>query len=144
MDAYTFTFWPSPDMFEFFEQGRGEINPRYWAEKQGVKPGLDGPRLYYEDRFRALVRAWYEERAAEMDEDAAAELLRVIDWELLGDDVACTEDTAQAALREFEYDPALREASWEWDLREYDHHYLWCCWAIVAGIKQYRAAKAEA
>ena len=35
-----------------------------------------------------------------------------------------------------------RRETWEWDLREYDWQFLWCCWAIVWGIGQYRAAPA--
>lgn len=31
--------------------------------------------------------------------------------------------------------------AWEWNLRTYDWSFLWCCWAIVRGIEQYRAAE---
>lgn len=33
---------------------------------------------------------------------------------------------------------------WEWDLRDFDGWFLWCCWAIRCGIEQYRAATREA
>jgi hypothetical protein len=34
--------------------------------------------------------------------------------------------------------------TWEWDLRDFEHSYLWACHAIVAGIARYDAAKAQA
>ena len=31
---------------------------------------------------------------------------------------------------------------WEWDLRDYEWSFLWCCHAILLGIAQYDAARA--
>jgi hypothetical protein len=33
--------------------------------------------------------------------------------------------------------------TWEWDLKDFDHGYLWACHAIVDGIRRYDAAKAQ-
>ena len=33
--------------------------------------------------------------------------------------------------------------TWEWDLREWDYHYLMACYAIAWGIQKYREAAAE-
>lgn len=42
-------------------------------------------------------------------------------------------------------EPAFTFAdAWEWDLRDYDWSFLWACHAIVWGIAQYDAHKAEA
>ncbi len=83
------------------------------------------------------------------------ELSRALDDEVLSgydDHDPSYEQGARALLAAFEF--PSRDAlpynaprgltisdSWEWDLRDYDHAFLWCCWAIVRGIEQYRAAR---
>lgn len=32
--------------------------------------------------------------------------------------------------------------AWEWDLRDWDWQFLWCCTAIVDGIRRYREHQA--
>jgi hypothetical protein len=137
---------------------------------QGPKPGRDGAMSYSHDALRAHVIGWFEDATGPIDPEAYAaedyftsldlstwqrfELSRALEREILTDE----DDYAAAAherLRDFEwfYDgsdswdyhspgtPSVQISdSWEWDLREFDGRFLWCCWAIVWGIEQYRAA----
>jgi hypothetical protein len=60
----------------------------------------------------------------------------------LADDYGELQDEHEAhrRLSDFEHAGLRINDSWEWDLREYDFRFLWCCWAIVWGIERYRAA----
>lgn len=50
------------------------------------------------------------------------------------------EEGARLALREFEFKDYRFVDTWEWDFTEFDTQFIWCCWAIVHGIAQYRKA----
>jgi hypothetical protein len=150
-DAGDWMFARIPDMFEFFmgRSGSTGINPHYWSEK--LQPGgRTSAKTYNEDLFRAVVLEWYEQQALELysDEQRAA-LREAIDEQLLGEYVEHNhyEDGARGLLSEFEHvaqcGPERRTLtitdSYDYELRDYDWSFLWCCWAIVEGIKQYRA-----
>jgi hypothetical protein len=145
-DCGDFVFARTSDMFEFFAGGRGGfadarwgINPHYWSEKLQA-PRRDGAQRYSEARFRACVREWLSEVSEELDLDEAAALRAAVEEQVLAEHLYCAdEQEAQHLLAEFEHDGRRIYDSWEWDLREYDWSFLWCCWAIVWGIDQYRA-----
>lgn len=140
MDGYTFA--REPDMFAFFRGGnRYGINPGYWSEK--VDGGRDRTKRYSEDRFRRLVT----EHVAEHEEEFPG-LVAAVKAEILDNDYAVDlafEDAARDALDTFRFQADGREFrftdTWEWDLRDYDWTFLWCCHAIVWGIEQYDAAR---
>lgn len=141
-DCGTFVFSRTTDMFEFFESSRGGINPQYWAEKLKA-PASRHVQIYSSEAYRARVREWHEQRAEEFDgdEEAAAALADAVKEQLL-DRVADFEHEARDLLADFEHDRITTGDSWEWDLREWDWSFLWCCWAIVDGVKRYRALDA--
>lgn len=146
-DCGDYMFARLRDMFEFFEGGRGQINPHYWGEKlQGPRPGREGAKSYSEDVFKACVVEWVDDTASDMDAGEATSLREAVDRDVLNDDdgYLASEDEARRRLNDFEHRGCRFVDTFEWDLCEYDWSYLWCCWAIVRGIEQYRAAKAEA
>lgn len=180
-DAGDFVFSRIRDMFEFFENDSGRINPHYWAQKLQA-PRQAGSEAYSADKYQQAVRDW--QREFEQDElgiyedpertgrGSAREVLAYLDeiefdWsqrdlELLvafrdavrqdlvapWGDWQTSEAAAHRALEEFSFDEhglkvRLRD-TWEWDLRDYDHQFIWCCHAIVWAIARYREATAVA
>lgn len=135
LDAYVFT--RIDDMFAFF---RGhEINPRYWAEK--VKDEPKRATGYSEDMFKQLVN----EHLADLAEDDLTDEQREARDEVVErvKDGAYHEEDARDILRDAER-AGLFSGTWEWDLQDWDWHFLYCLNAIVAGIKAYDAAKVSA
>jgi hypothetical protein len=132
MDSYVFA--RIEDMFAFF---RGhEINPHYWSEK--VKDEPKRTTNYSEGMFKQLV----EEHLAELVEDDLTDEQREARDEIrsqVGD--AYHEEEAREILRDGER-AGLWSDTWEWDLRDWDWHFLYCLNAIVAGIAAYDKAKA--
>lgn len=165
-DCGTFQFSRTRDMFEFFvpagkdgfADSRWGINPQYWAEKlQAPKPG-DAERYSYEV-YRARVQEWLADELEQIEPDPsdelepeelepllakAAALRAAVADQLLAEyhDAVHSEHAAHELLRDFEHDGIRLYDTWEWSLREYDWQFLWCCWAVVWGIGQYRAGVA--
>lgn len=164
-DCEDYMFSRLTDMFEFFAGARQApgINPHYWSEKlQG--PGRDRGRSFSWDALRATVIEWFEQISDSEDlrlrEQIA--LAEALEERVLHDPVyACQVDDEREAHRllgEFEWhDPENhpdrhrygREGlriyePYDYDLRDYDWSFLWCCWAIVWGIGQYRQATVAA
>jgi hypothetical protein len=154
-DAGDWMFARIPDMFVFFagERQAPGINPHYWSEKL-LPGGRESAKVYDEDLFRAAVQEWYEEQAQRLHSDGERDALReAIDEQLLGKYVEHNhyEDGARRLLDDFEH-VARNGLDWrtltiddagEWDLRDFHRGFLWCCWAIVEGIQQYRATRVE-
>ena len=139
-DCGSFMLARLDDMFEFFRGS--QINPQYWAEK--VRCGE--ATAYSAARFRRLVT----EAAADAEADEPG-LTAAVAERILGNlrewDTEY-EEGAREALRDFEYrpegepgEPFTFADAWEWDLRDYDWKFLWCCHAIQWGISQHDAQK---
>lgn len=151
-DLQDFHFARISDMFEFFRGPVGHINPGYWAEK------LRGPvstKSFSADRFKRLVFEHFRYRC-EHSEAPNAPLWRAIREDVLADVEIFDDGEAHRRLQEFRYyaEPAAAwrrhradfefTDSWEWDLREYDFHFLVSLHAIVWGINQYDRAQTPA
>lgn len=117
----------------WFEDMTGPINPEAYVR---------------EDYFTSLDLAVWQRLS----------LSRALEAEILSDEDGEGEAGAHRRLRDFEWfcdgseaweyhphgTPSVRiEESYEWDLRDYDGWFLWCCWAIRRGIERYRAATTE-
>lgn len=150
-DCGDFVFSRLRDMFEFFGDKRGfaderwGINPQYWAEKLRA-PKSDAVRTYSFEAYEARVREWLADALREDLDDCvgSGELEAAAHDQLLDDpDHEAYHDEVEAhrRLRDFEHQGRRIHDSWEWDLREYDWQFLWCCWAIVWGIEQYQSSK---
>jgi hypothetical protein len=138
-DAGDYLFSRTRDMFDFFSSERGRINPHYWSEKlQG--PGYDVAREYSDEVLRARVLEWGRQYCEEWGggETIYPSLLAgALEREILAD-YTHSEEAGRAWLTLLEEEVGNLE-TWEWDLREFDGRFLWCCWAIVWGIEQYRS-----
>jgi hypothetical protein len=131
-DAGEYMFSRIRDMFEFFSGNGDRINANYWSEKL-CGPGHDTARVYSERVLRAHVAQWLENVDRVEDKSLAA----AVERDVLRH--AYNEHEAHEALANFRHDDGTTIDSWEWDPREYDGRFLWCCWAILRGIAQYRA-----
>ena len=152
-DCDSFLFSRIPDMFEFFapigarrgfEDASWGINPGYWSGKLQA-PKHDAAQIYSYEVFRARVLEWFSDVAEELEPDEATALRMALDEQVLADhlDAVHSEHEAHNLLNEFEHNGRRIHDSWEWSLREYDWSFLWCCWAIIWGISQYRAAQVQ-
>lgn len=146
MGAYLFA--RTTDMFEFFESDEGRINPYYWSEKLQAPHGRRSVREWSETAFRRVVDEWYASRIDEKwgevtpdDVDDEGRTLRAaLDADVLddSDSLYVDEHVAHERLRDFEWGDLRISESWEYDLTDYEHQFLWCCHAIVLGIRLYR------
>lgn len=170
-DCGTYLFSRTPDMFSFFRDGsHHSINPGYWGEK--TPDGPRSVREYSEDLTKTLIRqaisdyetdVYPDRLAAQKDRKAkydaaltAAERTR-IGWP----DAPMTPAEARERLADFDADGLLSgrsgadeliralnengvvpDSAWEWDLTDWQWHFLWCCHAIVLGITKYDAQRA--
>lgn len=100
------------------------------------------------------VLAYLDDIEADYTEQDIERLLGFRDevhWQLLAD-VPFSEHAAIQRLDEFVFEHTRYGRTerlhiyepYDWNMREWDHQYLWCCCAIVAGIQRYRAATPQA
>ena len=144
-DYGAYHFARTYDMFEFFGDYAWGINPHYWGEKLcGAHPGRDGAKSYSHEVLRQQLRSWCKYHAAH---NYDCEMYPDLVWGALERQflIETFDRTgAQAILESIMEDLddwSLFEDSWEWDLRDYDWSFLWCCWAVVEGIKKYKEVK---
>lgn len=158
-DRETYVFARLDDMFQFFRGQR--INPLYWSEKAVHVGGRRACKEYSEDHFNQLVAEHLDEAEADWPGIKAAWIAHLNDYA----DVTGFESGAREALDSFRYHLAADQVvvplpgdskpagpprtrtfefsdTWEWDLTEWDWHFLWSLHAIVWGIQQYDAAVA--
>jgi len=136
------------DMFEFFvgeKQTALTINPHYWSQKlqAGASGGSAKSRHYSHDAFRRALYEWAEGESEGWSGDMPmypALVQEALDREVLRPETHFYEEARERLeAAEDECGPLFGDA-WEWDLTDYDHSFIWCCWAIVHGISQYRKA----
>lgn len=141
-DAGDYVFQRIRDMFEFFESDSGRINPHYWAQK--LQAPRDGAEEYSHDTFRQHVLEWGLQQC---EDDWRGEMLvypslmtEALEREVIKDYTHHHEEARERL------DAMADEVGyvdfWEWDLRDYTHQFIWCCYAIVFGIDLYRKATA--
>ena len=153
-DMGCFVFSRLKDMFEFFRTRPSDdpaklfINTDYWAEKlvavDNCGGSTSGAMQYSEERFKKRVNEHVDEwiKDWELTNDQQGELRQAIEDDVLryGDD---GEHKAHEVLLDFscEIDGERFEFTdaWEWDLKVYTLRFVWCCYAIAWGIKEYDA-----
>jgi hypothetical protein len=129
-----FVFARIADMIDFFAAD-GDINPGYWSEKITSRGARDGTRVYQRSNLDERV-AEALTSAADTAKDLFAlqaawrEHVRYVDLEF--------EHPAREALRDFEHNGRQVFDAWEWDLKDWDHHFLLACFAIKHGVAMYR------
>lgn len=140
-DVQDFHFARLDDMFEFFRKPVGYINPGYWAEKLC---GEQRCKSYSADVFKQRV---FQEFWDDRDDRPGPqrELWQAICAEILDDAEIYDENEARNVVSRFRWTDHGRFEfydTWEWDLTEYDFHFLLSLHAIVWGINWYDSVKA--
>lgn len=133
-DMGTFVFSRVPDMFEFFRDptpGNIIIHPQYWSEKVQAEDRPDGVEEYSPDRFREAIENWLDsmEASAETREAAKHVLAHADDGEY--EARRAVSESSRPVFQDF----------WEARLHEYTYRFIWCCYALVWGIRQYDIKK---
>jgi len=142
-DMGTYVFTRLQDMFEFFRgkpDGPLQINPDYWGGKCLAADKATGGDImaYSSEKFKAVVTEIFNDH--EFESATEKELC----WLAIEDEVLCGEGEHEAysLAGQFQFQGEhFFHDFWEHRLREYTGRYLWCCFAIVWGIRQYDAAK---
>lgn len=137
-DMGCYVFARTHDMFEFFCDDDGRINPSYWAEKLQATQRGSGHLEFSEKLYRQnLVSDFRSAYPPGTDE-------RMHVWadfrrELLDGDQPHSADQAITLAMNYR-DPAGREKFYDFyehRLEDYTYHFIWCCRAIVWAIERY-------
>lgn len=140
-DMGTYVFSRLSDMFEFFGS-KPTINPQYWGEKVHA---ASSPIQRYSPQVAAKhAKDIFAEMldSAELAESELEEAKAQLNVNVLTE--AESEEGFRQALDSFAVGDMRFYDTWEWDLRDWDYHYLWCCHAIVWAIAAYRKQAAQA
>lgn len=139
-DMGCYVFSRLTDMFEFFrgkEDGPLRINEGYWGEKLDAVDRPDGYREYQPELLETHVNEWLDE--VEADE----ELREKVRDEILSY-VQDGEYAARDALTNFEHDRHRPfQDTWECNFSAYTFRFVWCCYALAWGIRQYDKARSS-
>lgn len=133
----TFVFRRLEDMFQFFRTDRrGDdrlyINLGYWAEKLEATDRAGGHHEWSEDKFRSVIEGYLEDASDELKETVRDDVLTRI-----GDG----QHEAFQAANSFEHEGFTFSDLWDHEFREYTWRFVWCCYALAWGIRQYDQAK---
>ena len=139
------------DMFQFFRTKLGNnkeklyINTGYWGEKLEAVARHTGYHKYNPELARANVSRRAEEwiTESELSEEEADELREHLEEEINYDDGM---REAYRTIDRFSHKTDghrefLFQDIFEWTWEDYTYHYVWCCFAVAWGIKQYDALK---
>jgi hypothetical protein len=153
-DMGTYAFSRTDDMFDFFGPGP-RINPPYWAQKllaadcNGEHAG-DTVKRYSEAAFRQTITEYFDEY---MNKDELSGDEREHLWTAIENDVLSMAEqgphVVREAVEEFEWRSSTSDEtrqfydSWELDFTEYTICFIWCLFAVVSGIAQYRDHTAQ-
>ena len=147
-DMGCYVFSRLEDMFDFFRtSGHGEaglhINPYYWAEKLQAVDRAYGWKKWAPSKFEASARKRFQKFLEDKDFDAEQTAAAQEDFEVyVINEIEDGEVAANSAASNFEIDGRYPlEDFHEVDSDELTYRYLWCCYALAWGIKQYDEAK---
>jgi hypothetical protein len=133
-DMGDFLFRRVEDMFDFFGRNSTTINGHYWAQKvvAGITEEFDAD-LYKQNLTQEFFDAIDNLSRANRDD-----LWSDIEWLLLS---AGSTESAYQAMSDWSDSRMPLEDSFETPVTSLSTTFLWCCWAIVAGISRYTDAK---
>lgn len=143
-DGESFVFSRLEDMFQFFrsalrKDGSIQIDPGYYAEK--LTSDRASVMKYDEDRFAQTVKDWTVE--AIRDGRAPRGMGRAVREDVLDNWEIGDESLARQLLNDFEFKGFRFHDAWEVSFRDFDWWFLWACYGICWGIRQYDQAKAD-
>lgn len=139
-DMGTYVYAREQDMFPWFNGSY--VNAGYWGEKLQAIDTHCGYRKHDEDAYRRWVIQHFWDRREQYEPAVAAEIWADIRDSLFDDygdqttKVACME-----TLDRFRSHGFIYRDTWDNDWTEYSYQYLWCCHAILAGIRHYNDAR---
>lgn len=157
-DMGCYVFSRITDMFDFFRgeiEGSLKINPQYWSEKLQA---VDGNRSngcateFSPEKFKRVIQEirlnWIREDRDSTNKQDRRELWELVDSEILSSvgDVAPAVSYNAAYNFFFESDSGKTfqfDDLFEYDFDEYTHRFIWCCYAMAWGIRQYDLAEAK-
>lgn len=136
-DMGTFVFRRLEDMFAFFrderpDDGKLRINLGYWAEKLEAADRCGGAECWSEDKFRTVIEGYLENDG----EPVSPQLREAVEEEVL----SCLGDGEHEAYRaasQFEHEGFHFNDLWDHDFKAYTYRFIWCCYALAWGIRQY-------
>ena len=133
-DMGCYVFSRIPDMLKFFRSDRPsaglEINPGYWGEKVQAVDRCSPLKEYSPEKFRAAILRWLD------DADASQAVREAVEHEVLSRADDGPHEAMRAAL-DFEHDGFEFQDFWEVSVKEVSYRFLWCCYAVAWGVKQY-------
>lgn len=138
-DMGTYVFARELDMFDWF--GTAYVNAGYWAEKVKAADPNSGIERFDEDIFRRWIIQDFWERRTEYEPEKAKQIWADIRDSIFDDYAsrhsaeACHEIVGKFRSYDFQY-----HDDWEQNWNGYSAQFLWCCHAIIAGIRDYREA----
>lgn len=145
-DHGSWVFMRLTDMFEFFRDGRGEINRSYWSEKL-VSCGRDGVKKYDRDIFVRNIVDYVRQHFVGEDKAGQTELFKAIREEV----VRYADDEHDGPRAAYDFEHKMPDGSkfrfhdfWETDNTDWTVHFTWCLRAIVYALEKYDGAKAAA
>ncbi|CCW14645.1 hypothetical protein [Rhodococcus aetherivorans] len=138
-DLESFTFSREHDMFEFFACDGARINPHYWAEKITNHAARRGTHAFSESKAVSAVVQDFLAQRHYVDGPTADAWLDLRNQVI---DEIHTYDSSlfHEAVNRWNYDGYHFTDTYEWDVSDWDHHYLIACHAIAWGIAKYRKA----
>ena len=140
-DMGTYVFSRLNDMFEFFRTDRRDkdnpeklfINLGYWAEKIQATDRSNGHEEFSQDKFRRVIEGYLEDASDDLRQAVQNEVLsRIYDGE----------HAAFQAAHDFEHGDFYFSDFWDHSFRECTYQFIWCCYAIAYGVREYDKATA--
>jgi len=142
-DMGTYVFSRVADMFDFFYKGKIAINPYYWSEKVQSQCKQSHIEQYSQEELIENVWYWFENYFEFKDDEEKEAVKEEINNEVIGSLSGCEiRDYDLVVDFESSFGHVFLDF-FEANNEEYTYHYLWCCWAIVWGIAQYKKSKAS-
>ena len=133
-DMGDFLFRRVEDMFDFFGRNSTTINGHYWAQKvvAGITEEFDA------DLYKQNLTQEFFDVIDNLSHANRDDLWSDIEWLLLS---AGSTESAYQAMSDWSDSRMPLEDSFETPVTSLSTTFLWCCWAIVAGISRYTDAK---
>lgn len=133
-DMGDFLFRREEDMFGFFGRRNTTIDAHYWAQKvvAGTTHEFDA------DLYKQNLTQVFFDVIDDLSNKDGDDLWADIEWLLLS---AESTESAHVAMSEWSDSRMSLEDSFEIEVTSLSTTFLWCCWAIVAGIARYTDAQ---
>lgn len=146
-DMGTYVFRRLDDMFQFFRgASMDQIDRRYWAEKLEGSDKYDGIKEFDEAKFDRAIKEYVLEWVRE-NTDCTTKAERRDLWDTVLDEVIGADGDSKGQRKSIAaYDFSHRvngdtrfqfEDLFERTFDRYTFRFLWCCYALAWGIKQY-------